>query len=51
MCFRIRVEGGGELGGGEWVGSNIRLLNVDGKVVVTFFYLVDLSRAVSSNYN
>ena len=51
MCFRIRVEGGGELGGGEWVGSNIRLLNVDGKVVVTFFYLVDLSRAVSCNYN
>ena len=43
---RGRVGGGG----GEWVGSNIRLLNVDGKVVVTFFYLVDLSRAVSSNY-
>ena len=41
MCFCIRVEGGGELGGGEWVGGNIRLLNVDGKVVVTFFYLIE----------
>ena len=49
MCFRIqRVGGGGE--GGEWVGGNLRLLNVDGKVVITFFYLVDLSRTVSSNY-
>ena len=43
MCFCIRVEGGGELGGGEWVGGNIRLLNVDGKVVVTFFYFVNSS--------
>ena len=50
MCFCIRVEGGGELGGREWVGGNIRLLNVDGKVVVTFFYFVNSSRAVSSNY-
>ena len=49
MCFCIRVEGGGELRG-EWVEGNIRLLNVDGKVVVTFFYFVNSSRAVSSNY-
>ena len=40
MCFCIRVEGGRELGG-EWVGGNIRLLNVDGKVVVKFFYLIE----------
>ena len=49
--FPYSGRGRGRVGGREWVGSNIRLLNVDRKVVVTFFYLVDLSRAVSSNYN
>ena len=39
--FLYSGRGRERVGGGEWVGGNIRLLNVDGKVVVTFFYLIE----------